>query len=129
MKEAIETFLDHAALTLDDAEFLLQDGRKLALANRAYYAVFYCLSALLLTEGITTKKHSGALSKFNELFVKTSRFDMAAGKLVAHSFNARQSADYDMQSDITDELAQQLLHDARYFYDLTLAYFREHPVE
>ncbi len=128
MKEAIKEFLNHAAMALDDAEFLHKDGRILALVNRSYYAIFYCISALLLTEGITTKKHTGAQSKFNEHFIKTGLFDIANSKLVARSFDARQSADYDMESAISDEHVQQLLSDARHFYDLTLAYFREHPV-
>ena len=57
MSEQIERFLDHARDALDDANYLHQDGRILALANRAYYAIFYCVCALLLTEGITTKEH------------------------------------------------------------------------
>lgn len=55
MKEQINRFLEHAVDAIDDANFLHQDRRVLALANRAYYAIFYCASALLLTEGITTK--------------------------------------------------------------------------
>jgi hypothetical protein len=58
MKEQIDRFLEHAVDALDEANFLHQHGRVLALANRAYYAVFYCTSALLLTQGVRTKKHA-----------------------------------------------------------------------
>lgn len=34
-----------------------------------------------------------------------------------------------MQAYISEDEAALLLSDARQFYDLTLAYFREHPVE
>lgn len=74
MNEQISRFLEHAADALDDANFLHQHGRIMALANRAYYAIFYYASALLLTEGITTKKHEGARVKFHELFVKRADF-------------------------------------------------------
>lgn len=123
MKEQIHRLLEHAEATLDDAEFLYQDGRVLALANRAYYAIFYCICALLLTEGVVTKKHEGARVKFHELFVKTGKFSVEMGKLVARNFDARQSADYDMEANITEEQAQQLLEGARTFYTLTIAYF------
>ncbi|WP_245859941.1 HEPN domain-containing protein [Spirosoma aerolatum] len=106
MKEQIDRFLEHASDTLDDAQFLHQNGRVLALVNRAYYAIFYCVCALLLTEGITTKKHEGARVKFHELFIKTGRFSRDAGKILERNFAARQSADYDMEAFLSDEEAK-----------------------
>ena len=103
MREQINRFLEHAADTLDDANFLYQDGRILALANRAYYTVFYCACALLLTEGIATKKHKGARVKFHELFIKTGRFTRKAGWILERNFEARQSADYDMEAELNEE--------------------------
>lgn len=47
MKDQIIRYLERAADALDDANYLHQDGRVLALANRAYYAIFYCVCALL----------------------------------------------------------------------------------
>ena len=128
MNEQIDRFLEHAADALDDANFLHQNGRILALANRAYYAIFYCVSALLLTEGITTKKHEGARVKFHELFVKTGRFSREAGQILERNFAARQSADYDMEAELGEQEAIQLLNGARAFYALTTAYFDRNPV-
>ena len=122
MKEAIRNYLDHAEDALDAADVLLASEHVLALANRAYYAIFYCICALLLTEDITTKKHEGARVKFHELFVKTGKFSKEAGVILERSFDARQSADYDMDTYISDEQAQALIEGARYFYSLTLAY-------
>ena len=128
MKEQINRFLQHAADALDDADILHQNGRILALANRAYYAIFYCACALLLTEGITTKKHEGARVKFHELFVKTGRFTRESGQILERNFAARQSADYDMEAFLSETEAQLLVDDAKTFYDLTVAYFAENPV-
>ncbi len=122
MNELIKPFLSHSADSLDDAAYLYRDGRLLALANRTYYAIFYAASALLLTEDIVTKKHEGARVKFHELFVKTGRFSREAGQILERAFEARQSADYDMDTHITDEQAQMLLTDAQTFYDLTVDY-------
>lgn len=103
MNEQISRYLERAEDALDDANNLHQGGRVLALANRAYYAIFYCVCALLASEGMYTKKHSAARAKFSELFVKTGRFDVQASKIVGNNFDARQSADYDMEADITEE--------------------------
>ncbi len=129
MNEQINRFLERAAYALEAADLLLQHEYELALANRAYYAVFYCISALLLSKNVVVKSHEGARGKFHELFIKTRQFEVETSKLVARIAETRQSADYDMDVDITEEQAQQLLNDARRFYDLTLAYLREHPVE
>ena len=91
MKEQISNFLDHVADALDDANFLHQHGRILALANRAYYSIFYCVCALLATEGVYAKRHQAARAKFSELFVKTARFSVEASKIVGNNFAARQS--------------------------------------
>lgn len=128
MKEEIQRFLEHAADALDAADILLKYDHELALANRVYYAIFYCVCALLLSKGVVTKKHEGARARFHELFIKTGEFDVEAGKLLARNFAARQSADYDMDTAITDEQARKLLDDARYFYSLTLAYFEKNPI-
>jgi uncharacterized protein (UPF0332 family) len=129
MKEEVSHFLEHAEDALDDASYLHQDGRILALANRAYYAIFYCVCALLASEGIHTKKHQAARAKFSELFVKNGRFDVQASKIVGNNFAARQAADYDMDAFISDAEAQLLLDDAKTFYDLTLTYFAQNPVD
>ncbi len=129
MKDEVLLCLDRAESAIEDADFLLRDDRVLAVANRAYYAVFYCVSALLRSKNTYTKKHSAARSKFSELFVKTKLFDVEASRIVGNCFAARQSADYDMQAYISEDEAALLLSDARQFYDLTVAYFREHPVE
>jgi uncharacterized protein (UPF0332 family) len=122
MNEIIQKYLNHAERAIDTADNLLINEHNLALANRSYYAIFYCICALLLTENIITKKHEGARVKFHELFVKTKRFSLEAGRMLERSFESRQSADYDMDTEITDEQAHQLLNDAREFYSLTVAY-------
>ncbi|AQG78758.1 HEPN domain-containing protein [Spirosoma montaniterrae] len=127
MNDIIAKYLERAESALDAADVLLENDQNLALANRSYYAIFYCICALLLTERIVTKKHEGARVKFHELFVKTGRFSKDAGRMLERNFEARQSADYDMETEITKEQAQLLLHDARAFYQLTLDYFTQHP--
>lgn len=128
MNEQLNRFLEHAVHALDDARYLHEDRRVRALADRAYFSIFYCVSALFLMERITTKKHEDARVKFHELFVKTGRFSREAGQILERNFAARQSTDYDMEAELGEEDAIQLLKGARTFYALTTAYFDQNPV-
>ncbi len=127
MKEIVEKYLDRAESALDSAELLLAGHQSHALANRAYYAVFYCVSALLITENVMTKTHQASRARFGELFIKTDRFPKEASKMLNRCFNARQSADYDIDAELEEAEAVELLTDARAFYQLTLDYFAQHP--
>nr|WP_293833953.1 HEPN domain-containing protein [uncultured Arsenicibacter sp.] len=123
MSESINTYLDHAEDALNAADLLLQHNHVLALANRAYYAIYYCASALLASEGVYTKKHQAARAKFSELFIKTGKMDVQASKIFGNAFAMRQSADYDKSSYLTEAEAHLLLDDARTFLQITRDYF------
>lgn len=114
--------LERAEDTLDESAYSLDGGFTIATANRAYYVIFYCLTALLYTEGIQTKRHSGAQGKFHELFIRTARFPYETISWIQASFQLRQSGDYDLEADISVEEAQQSLDYARQFYALTKTY-------
>lgn len=62
--------------------------------NRAYYAVFYAVSALLLEEGHRFQKHSGVRAAFNQHFIKTQRLNRKGGDLYNRLFRDRQEGDY-----------------------------------
>jgi uncharacterized protein (UPF0332 family) len=51
--------LERASGALAEARMMLDAGHLHATVNRLYYASFYALSALLLTEGMASSKHSG----------------------------------------------------------------------
>ena len=114
--------LERAEETLQESEYNLEGGFPIASANRAYYAVFYCLTALLHTEDVHTKRHSGAHGKFHELFVRTNRFPAETAQWAQYAFQLRQTGDYDLEADITEEQAQQALIYARQLYSLAQTY-------
>ncbi len=125
MNELPEQFMNRAESALESADLLYRNEQLLALANRTYYAVFYCVCALLATETVYTKKHQAARAKFGELFVNKGLFTREASRIVGNSFTARQSADYDMEADLSENEAAELLQDAKTFYDLTVAYLNK----
>jgi len=97
--------LDKAADFLSDSDFNLAGGRTIATVNRAYYAMYYCLSALLFTEDIVPKTYKGCQQKFGELFVKTGRFPLKTATWVSDAFNLRQFGDYDLEATVSEEEA------------------------
>jgi hypothetical protein len=64
--------LDRALESIDEAKLLLQNGHLHSSVNRLYYACFYAVSGLLLTEGLSSAKHSGTMALFERHWVKKS---------------------------------------------------------
>ena len=63
--------------------------------NRLYYACFYAVSGLLLTEGLSSAKHSGTMALFERHWIKTEKVPRELGRLYWRLFNRRQKSDYD----------------------------------
>ncbi len=64
--------------------------------NRAYYAVFYAASALLVTQQVSRGKHSGVLSAFRQYFIKSGQIETEYSDIYGWIMNHRQIGDYDM---------------------------------
>jgi hypothetical protein len=122
--EAVKA-LDKAEDALRSAVYDLEGGFLLATANRAYYACYYCMTALLYTKEVYSKTHQGIRVKFSELFIKTGIFPLEVSDSLALLFDTRQEADYDLDADITVEEASNLIEKAREFVHLTKKYFSE----
>jgi uncharacterized protein (UPF0332 family) len=124
MNQLSESFkaLEYAEFTLQNSEYNLHGGFALGTINRAYYAMFYCMTALLFTENIHAKSHKGTLVKYEELFVKSGLMSKQTSTWVRDAFNLRQEADYDFEAIITEDEAKILVENARQFYNLTKAF-------
>lgn len=80
--------------TLQDGKILLEAKRFFSAVNRIYYALFYAVTALLLTKELSSTKHGGVMSLFNEHFVKTGKVPVASGRFYSRMFEFRQKGDY-----------------------------------
>ncbi|MEM0962694.1 MAG: HEPN domain-containing protein [Bacteroidota bacterium] len=99
--------LARADRDLDDARYLLDDGRALASVNRAYDACFHAARAVLATVGEAPSTHKGVVSRFAYHFVRTGRIQPATGGIL----NARTEADYDALTEGDVRAAADLLAD------------------
>lgn len=76
------------------------------MINRAYYAMFYAVLALLIYEPYASSKHSGVVSYFNKRFLKEGIFDRELGRAFNKAFELRQRSDYREYEDLTrDDVA------------------------
>lgn len=86
--------LQKAKNTLADANLFFSKATSETIVNRIYYALFYSVNALLITEGKYSSKHSGVRSIFNRDFVKSGIVNIELGKFYSEMFDSRQEGDY-----------------------------------
>lgn len=93
-KDLIHYRISRARETLDEARVLLESNMTHGSANRIYYACFYVVTALLLSENLSSSRHSGVIALFNQHFVKTDRVSAEWGKFYTRMFDNRIEGDY-----------------------------------
>ncbi len=122
--ELLRYRMDQAYETLREAEILLAESALRGTINRAYYALFYALLALLATKQLGTSKHSGALSLFDREFVKTDLFPRDLSRSLRLAFNLRQTQAYKEMVDVDQATAETTLSDAKIFVDMLKTYLQ-----
>lgn len=95
VKALSEVRLIHAEECLDTAKKILALGDYKSAVNRSYYAVFHAMRAVLALDSIDKKKHSGIISEFRRLYIKTGIFDTGMSDIISNLFDIRTSSDYD----------------------------------
>lgn len=89
--------------TFEDAQILTEKNKWNSTINRLYYAAYYAVMAILLTENLKPTTHNGAKSNFTEYFIKTNRIPKEYGKIYSQLFTWRQKGDYDDLFDFDKE--------------------------
>jgi uncharacterized protein (UPF0332 family) len=86
--------MERAAEALDEARLLFHAGHLHTFVNRLYYACFYAVSALLLTKGLSTSKHTHLRGMLHRELVRPGIIPIEHGKFFDLLFNNRQKGDY-----------------------------------
>lgn len=108
--------LGQAVESLDEARFLLSGEKSpRSVVNRAYYAMFYAILALLIHEPYSSSKHAGVLGYFNRRFVSQRVFDKELGRAVNKAFELRQRVDYREYVEVNRDEAAHLVAKADEF--------------
>ena len=106
---------DHAKECLDAAKSLLASSNYKSAANRSYYAIFHAMRAVLAFDGIDMKHHSGVISEFRKLYIKTNIFDIKFSQIISVLFDIRIESDYDDFFIISKSEVQEQIENAEYF--------------
>jgi len=110
-KILIKHRMDQSRSSLKESIFLRQNSdTTLGAINRAYYAMFYAVLALLQKEGMVPRKHSGAIALFDSEFVRKGTFPKKLSVDLHLAFEFRQESDYHAIEPLgnkeTDEIIQ-----------------------
>lgn len=101
-----------------DARILLAaQGSPRSVVNRAYYAMFYSVLALLANSGLGAPKHAGVIALFDRHFVKTGVFPTNMSRAIHKAFELRQIEDYREFSACDEIRANQVLESASCFVE------------
>jgi len=115
LRALLQHRIEQAHETLREAEILQDAAAYRGAINRAYYAMFYALLALLATRQLGTSKHSGAIGLFDREFVKTGIFPVELSRALHLAFDRRQSSDYGEWHVLEAHEANMTLNDAQDF--------------
>lgn len=63
--------------------------------NRAYYAAFYAVKAVLAIADVDFKRHKDVVAYFNQNYVATEIFEKDCGRKLARLQRKREASDYD----------------------------------
>lgn len=103
--------LAQAKEALDAAALNLANGLHHSAVNRAYYAMFYAVLALLAARQAETSRHSGAIAQFDQLYVKPTLLPKEFSRWLHDAFLHRQAADYGVELSVSrDEIDALLVH-------------------
>ena len=129
-KETVESFsryrLEKAKDALNTAEFILKELKDYTGANnRAYYAIFYAIRAVLALENKDFKRHKDVIAYFNKEYVNTEIFPRKIGKKIAQAQRIREDSDYDDEYEPSYEKTQSQIDTAKELIKLVEDYLKE----
>lgn len=110
--------LERAREEIDTAELLFHNERLKAANNRAYYSIYYSLTAVLCLESIAFKRHKDTLGYFNKNYVHTGIFPEEIGRNISKAQKVRHASDYDEFYVASKEEAENQIRTAKMIADL-----------
>ncbi len=103
-RQSIITYrLEKARSTFDQVKGVLPLEYWEIIANRMYYAAFYAVSALLISNGYEAHTHNGVIQMFGLHFIKAGIVSTENGKLYSKLFSLRLTGDYSDNYSLTKE--------------------------
>ncbi len=90
----IRYWMEKARESMEAAQSEYDSGRNTTAVRNLYYACFYALTAVLLKEGRSFKKHTGVKAALHKELIKTGIVEPIWGKFYNKVFDSRHEGDY-----------------------------------
>ncbi len=122
LEDLLRYRMEQAYETLREGEILFGESALRGTINRAYYAMFYAVLALLATKQLGTSKHSSVISLFDREFVKTDIFPRELSRALHLAFDRRQTHDYGELVTLDTSIVEETLTNTRIFVESIESY-------
>ena len=125
LNPAVLKLLERAEENLAETDNLLESNFYFGAANRAYYAIFHAISALLLNDEKEFKSHKAVISHFGKHYAKTGKAPKEFHKAFIKAFDIRQIADYDYEGYVDKTDAETMKENAEAIIQFVRKYISE----
>ena len=117
--------LEQAKEDLKASKVLYDEELYKSANNRAYYAIFHSMKAVLALEPIDFKRHKDVQAYFNKNYVNTEIFPKKLGHKIAEASKIREDSDYDDEFTVKSEETKEQIETAKELIDLVEKYINE----
>lgn len=118
--------LEQSKENLEEAEVLFNINKFKGANNRAYYAIFHAIKAILAIEQVDFKKHSSVIAYFNKAYISTNIFSRELGKRISEARFYREKSDYIDFYIVTKEESQEQIETAKMMIEMAEKYIKTH---
>lgn len=110
--------MERAREDLDAAHLLFNAGNYRIANNRAYYAIFHAMRAVLAFDNFDSSKHSGVIAEFRRRYIKEEIFPKEISKMIGSAFTIRNASDYDDMFIASKSDTEEQIKNAEYVYNI-----------
>lgn len=121
-KELSKHRLEQAKENFEEAQILYDVNRYKGANNRAYYAIYHSIKAVLALEPIDFKRHKDVQAYFNKNYVSTEIFPKKIGHKIAVASKIREDSDYDDEFIVKPEETKEQIETAKELINLVEQY-------
>ncbi|CAG1001581.1 hypothetical protein ANAEL_03004 [Anaerolineales bacterium] len=123
MKDYSSKLLSKALDAIEAAEALLNIDKAEIAVGRAYYSMFYVAEALLYNEfDLKLNQHGQVIAAYGKNFAKTKALDPKYHRWLRDGFDKRISGDYGVDTGIEEDIAANMINQAREFLEAAQEY-------
>lgn len=120
--------IERAREDLEAAHLLCDAGNYRIANNRAYYAIFHAMRAVLVFDNFDSSKHSGVIAEFRRRYIKEGIFPIEISKMIGSAFTIRNASDYDDMFIASKSETEEQINNAEYVYRILSEYISRQTI-